>query len=761
MNMLLSVLLPMLTVSYAAKDSIEKDIDVMIASLSVEEKVGQMTQIDLNIVVKGGYSNTDGTLDTVKLREAVQKWKVGSILNVVNYAYDLPTWHGLIRQIQVMALENSTPIPVIYGIDAIHGMGYAKGATLFPHNIGIAATRNPDMAERMTEVVANETKASGILWNFDPVLDIGRNPIWPRYEETFGEDPVIIRIMAKRIVETYERNDIASTIKHFLGYSNPRSGRDRTPAWTPEIEWREYELPQYREAVRAGASSVMINSAAVNGIPTHANTYLLTDVLRNELGFEGVIVSDWEDVNRLHERQGMAPTLKEAVRMAVLAGIDISMTPHDFRFAELLKELVEEDPNVAEAVDAAVRRILRLKHRVGLFENPFPDEKWMELFGKPEYAEVSRQAALESMTLLKNRDNSLPLDASKVKVLLSGPGAESLPALHGAWSYTWQGSNASQYPDIAKTVRQQFESVLGRNHVISVSNPNFDHSDNTDVSKLIASAASATHIVLVLGENAYAESPGSIQDLALDPKQVALAKAAAATGKPVIVVLTQGRPRIITPFVDDVDAILMAYRPGTYGASAIVDVLLGNYNPAGRLPFTYPRTHGDIVPYDLKWTEYSVEQSVGSYTFTGYNPLFEFGHGLSYTTFEYTDFELVLGSMNARVTVTNTGNRAGDDVVELYSRQLFGTPVPALRRLRAFERIHLKPGERKTVVFELTEADLATAQYGATNGSYEWKTAKGQYQLLLGAYGFTPSDQTTLPNSTNRPFEKGLTIHIE
>lgn len=742
-----------------ASDDISFQVDSLMAEMSVAEKVGQMTQVNLNVILEGGYDNYDGSIDPELLSQAVNEYKVGSILNVINNAYDLETWHEIINTIQDAALENPNAIPVIYGIDAIHGTNYTLDATLFPHNIGMAATRNPDLVYETSVITAKETRASGIRWNFDPVLDIGRNPVWPRFEETYGEDPYITSKMNERAIRGYQGDElsastsVAATLKHFLGYSNPRSGRDRTPAWLPEIEYRELELPAYQKAIDAGAASVMINSGEVNGVPVHGNHYLLTEVLRNELGFEGVIVSDWEDVNRLYERHNVASSIKEAVRMAVLAGIDISMTPHDFLFADYLKELYEEDQAIATSVDESVRRILRLKFELGLFEDPYPEEEVIGEFGRAEYADTALEAARQSMTLLQNDGDLLPLEGDET-ILLAGPGADNIPTLHGSWSFSWQGTNAELYPETTLTIREALENKIGSERIISLSQPEYEAPENFDSQELLNRAEEADRIVLVLGENAYAESPGSIKDLTLDRQQIDLALAAVETGKPVIVVLAQGRPRIINEFADKVDAILMAYRPASRGAEAIADVLFGEYNPAGELPFTYPRHVHDLVLYDHRWTELSVEDDIGDFAPAGYDPQFPFGHGLSYTTFDYSDFELDRDTLtgdeaiNASVMIHNTGERSGYEVVEVYSRHMYPSVTPPLRRLRDFSRIYLEPGEEKEVRFELTADDLAYVRYGEEYDTYVRGVEEGEIRLMIGGLGFELKE----PDDPEKPF---------
>lgn len=782
---LIAVLLTMGIVSCGDKDSKDKKgqeketsdkssgkVEKLLSEMTVEEKVGQMTQVNLNMILKDGYGNKDGSIDPEKLKEAVNKYKVGSILNAINHAYDLNTWHSILTEIQDAAKENEQGIPVIYGIDAIHGTTYTLNSTLFPHNIGVAASRNTDIAHRAAEVTALETRASGIRWNFDPVFDAGRNPVWPRFPETFGEDPYIIEQMGVAMIKGYEQDDlkdinaVASCMKHFIGYSDPETGWDRTPSYIPEIVLREYYLPQFKAAIEAGSSTIMINSGEVNGIPVHANKYLLTDVLRDELGFEGLVVTDWEDVNRLHQRHNMVSSMKEAVKKSVLAGIDMSMTPNDYVFAELLAELYEEDEAVKERVNESVKRILQLKEKLGLFDNPYPEEEAIENFGKPEYADDAMEAALQTMTLLKNDNDNLPLSADK-KVLLAGPNANNVPSLHGCWSYTWQGKDAEWYPESTKNIKEAFEAKIGKQNVISASVPDYDANENYDPKIQLAKAAQADHIVLCLGENAYAESPGSIADLNLDPKQIKLAKAAIKTGKPVSLVLVEGRPRVIKDIADDIDGILMAYWPGSKGADAIAEVVFGDYNPGGKLPFTYPRDPNKLIMYDYKWTTSSVEREVGKFTDDGYNPQFPFGHGLSYTSFEYSDFTLDKDTITSgedlkiSVTVTNTGDVAGDEVIEVYTRDMYATITPSLKRLRKFKRISLESGASETVTFSLNEKDISFVNHEMGSPDYERVTEEGEFRVMIGGLGFELEDPEQWKEALSRPFKASKSFYFK
>lgn len=721
----------------AHAQSAETKAAELLKKMTLEEKVGQMTQVTHAVVATGGWGNRDGSLDPAALKKAVVDYKVGSILNTTLAALPVDTWTKIISQIQNEVQNTRLKIPIIYGLDAVHGQNYTLDATIFPQNIGMAATRNPDLAAAAARVTAAELRASGVRWNFAPVLDIGRQPLWSRFPETYGEDVFIGTTLGAAAVRAYEADGltqptaVASCLKHYLGYSNPRNGKDRTPAYIPEIELREYYLPQFREAVRAGAATVMVNSGEINGVPVHASKYLLTDVLRKELGFKGVIVTDWEDVIRLHTRHNIAATPREAVVKAVNAGIDMSMVPSDFSFYDLLLEAVRKGEVPMSRIDDAVSRILVLKYRVGLFDQAYPEPAARPLFGKPEYQALALEAAREAMTLLKNQNGVLPL-AKNTKVLVAGPSAQSISALNGCWTFTWQGRDEQWYPADSKTIFQAITDKLGKDNVITTTVKGFDHPENFDPARLTAAAAKADVIVLCIGEDAYAESPGNTRDLALPDNQVALAEAAILTGKPVILVLTEGRPRFITSIEPGAKGILLAYWSGKKTAEAIADVLFGDYNPNGKLPFTYHKSMGEIVLYDRKPTE-EIREVFNDNVGAGYDPLFPFGHGLSYTTFEYSDLKLSSNTlaadakMTVSVTVKNTGTRDGKHAVELYTRDLYASITPSMKRLRAFQKIDLKAGEQKVVTFTLDKNDLAFV-----NEALKTVTEPGEFEVMTG-----------------------------
>lgn len=723
-------------------------VNELLSKMSLEEKIGQMTQVNLNVILKDGYSSKDGAIDPALLDTAISKYKVGSILNAVPYARSVDQWFTIVKTIQDATQKTPNKIPVIYGIDAIHGVTFTQESTLFPHNIAEAATRNVDLVKAGAKVTAKETRASGIRWNFDPVLDIARQPLWSRFPETFGEDPYLIAQMGSATIKGYEEDGldkitaVASCMKHYIGYSNPNSGKDRTPAYISEIQLREYYLPQFKAAVAAGASTVMINSGEINGIPVHSSKYLLTDVLRGELGFKGVIVTDWEDIIRLHTRHKIAATPKEAVRIGIEAGIDMSMVPHDYSFFKLLLELVKEGTISEKRIDESVARILDLKFKTGLFANPYGEEEAKKNFGLPEYKALALEAAREAITLLKNDSLKgapvLPLSKDK-KVLVAGPGATSLTSLNGCWSYTWQGDDASKYPASYKTIAQAIAEKIGEKNVVTIAEPFYKNGEKYDAASLTAKARGVEYIVLCLGENAYAETPGTIFDLTLDKNQIELAKAAIATNKPVVLVLTEGRPRVVREIVPGMKGVIQAYWPGSQGGPAIADVLFGDYNPSGKLPYSYPAYTGMLMTYDYKFSEIEEELMPGSFTLTGYRPQWPFGHGLSYTTFVYSNLKLSKDTLagdetlNITVDLKNSGTKDGKIGIDLFTKDLYASITPSQKRLRRFTKIALKAGESKTVSFDLTKDDLAfivsDQKLGATPQPV---TEEGDFEVYVG-----------------------------
>jgi beta-glucosidase len=697
-------------------------IEALLRRMTLEEKVGQMTQLTIDMVTRGKDQNVE--IDSGKLEKAVVKYGVGSVLNVTNQALTLDHWHRIIRSIQEAAKRTRLKIPVIYGVDSIHGANYVQGSTLFPQELGMAATWNPLLMKRAAEIAAMETRAAGITWSFSPVLDVGRHPMWPRLWETFGEDPYLATVMGAAFVRGLEGEDVSSgkhvaaSLKHYVGYSFPLTGRDRTPAYIPEYALRENFLPPFAAAVKAGARTVMVNSGEINGVPGHINKHLLTDVLKGELGFDGFIVTDWEDIKKLVTSWHVAADEKEATRLAVMAGIDMSMVPLSYSFSDNLIELVKEKKVPLSRIDDAVRRVLRVKFESGLFENAMPDTSLRTNFARPEYPAVALQAARESITLLQNRNSILPLGKDR-KILVTGPTADSLISLNNGWTYVWQGSEPSLYPKDKPTIQAAITESLGEGKVKFVpgtrivrkagtpSNNNPTNIDEeVDIPAAVAAARTVDTVVLCLGEGSYTEHPGNIEDLTLPEIQLKLAEAIIATGKPVVIVLVEGRPRVMSRIAEKVDGIVMAFNPGNEGGRAIADVLFGDYNPDGKLPITYPRSPGYFPTYDT--------QPFGKFPAgSPFSPQFEFGHGLSYTTFQYSDLKLssdsmaMGGTIAATVKVANTGRLDGKEAVIMYVRDEVASLTPAAKRVRRFAKIDLRAGERKTLTFTLRPEDLS------------------------------------------------------
>ena len=719
-------------------------IEALLKRMTLEEKVGQMTQLAIGMIASGSDQNIK--IDPAKLDKAVVKYGVGSILNVADQALTIDRWHEIINDIQAAAKKTRLGIPVIYGIDSIHGANYVQNGTLFPQEIGMAATFNPELMKRAAEITAEETRAAGIPWSFSPVLDLGRNPLWPRFWETFGEDPYLASVMGVAFTRGLEGNDVssqtqvASSLKHYMGYSFPLTGRDRTPAWIPENYLREYFLPPFATAIKAGARTIMVNSGEINGVPGHVNRQVLTGILRDELGFNGFVVSDWEDIKKLVTTWRIAATEKEATRLAVLAGIDMSMVPNDYSFADHLIELVKEGAVPTARIDEAVRRILRVKFELGLFEKPGPDPALKANFARPESRQVSLDAARESITLLKNANNVLPL-AKNAKVLVTGPTADSLISLNNGWTYVWQGSEESLYPKDRDTVRRAIERKVGAGNVTYVpgtkitraagpsnSTPT-DQEAEVDIPAAARAAQSADVVVLALGEGSYCETPGNITDLTIGEPQLKLADAIIATGKPVVLVLVEGRPRIINRIADRIPAIVMAYNPSNEGGTAIADVLFGDVNPSGKLPFTYPRTPNGLINYDHKPFE-TENTAFGNMAF---RPQFSFGEGLSYTTFAYRDLKIDKTTISPNdeltvtVTVTNTGRLAGKESVLVYVSDLAASISPPNRRLRRFAKVNLQPNQSHTLTFKLRREDLSFI--GADNKPV---VEPGEFEVKVG-----------------------------
>lgn len=716
-----------------------KNIDAIIAKMSIEEKAGQMSQIDLGLIAEGEICKLKNpqTLDFKKLEEAITKYHIGSILNVGcgSGTISLENWHKILNTIHTRNAQLSkNKVPILYGIDAIHGANYTMGATLFPQQIAQAATWNPELVKKGYEITAYETRATGIPWNFSPVLDLGRQPLWSRFFETFGEDVYLAKTMSKVAIEGLQGGNVsnpyhlAACMKHFLGYSMPLSGKDRTPAWISDRELREYFLPTFQTAIASGAKTVMINSGEINGTPVHANYDILTKLLREELKFTGVAVTDWEDVYKLVNVHRVAKDKKEAVKIAVMAGIDMSMTPNDYDFTKYLIELVKEGSIPESRLDISVKRILQLKKELGLFEQTSFANKMYPLFGSEKFAQASYDVAAESITLLKNEKNILPL-SGKPKVLVCGAAANSLDLLNGAWSHTWLGQNEKNSTHVSqnkKTIARAINDEIGHDNYEIIKGSSV--TANPDLAKAAQQAKSADYIVVCLGEMPATEIPGNINTLALEDAQIELVEKMSATGKPVILVACFNRPKIILKIVDKVDAILYAYLPSDEGGRVISDIIFGIVNPSGKLPFTYPKYEGSIVHYDHKASE---DQDV-DFSTNAYRPQFDFGYGLSYSNFEYSN---VLVSNNTltdnneitiKVGVTNKSKVAGKEVVQLYYNDLVASITPSVKKLVRYSKINLAPQQGKEIIFKLRKED-----FSFINKNLQRVTEAGEIELII------------------------------
>lgn len=736
-----------------ATDGVERipEVEALLAQMTVEEKVGQMAQLTLDVLTVGEnefVTEEPLRLDSAMVRKALVDYGVGSILNTAsNKARTVEKWHEVISELQRVATEETRlGIPVLYGVDAIHGTTYTVGATFFPQQIGQAATWNRELVRKGGEITAYETRASGIPWNFSPVLDMGRDPRFARMWETFGEDVHLVSELGVELVKGYEGENnevsnpfhVASCLKHYLGYGTPWSGKDRTPAHMSDTELRERHLPAFEAAIEAGAHTVMVNSGLINGVPVHASYELLTDLLKEELGFQGLVVTDWADINNLHSRDRVAVNHKEAVKLAINAGIDMSMIPYSLDFCDDLVALVNEGEVAMARIDDAVRRILNTKHKLGLFERPVTHYEDYPLFGSAEFEAAAYETARESMTLLKNEDDILPLPAD-ARILVAGPNAHTMRALNGGWSYTWQGRDNEAFTGNYATILDAIRAKVGAHRVEFVEGVRYVNAasywveEEVDVAAAVRAAARADYIVLALGENSYTEKPGDLHDLTLSEQQLRLAEALAATGKPVILVLNQGRPRIIRRIEPLMKGVLQAYLPGNFGGLAVADVLFGSINPSGKLPFTYPMYTNSLVTYDHKPSEHQAKMA-GAYDYeSDFAVQYPFGFGLSYTEFTYSDLRLSSeeltadGELEVQVTLSNTGGRAGKEVVQLYTSDLFASLTPDVRRLRAFDKIALEPGEAETVRFVLRSADLSFI-----NAEGQRVTEPGDFELELG-----------------------------
>jgi len=685
------------------KTSVEERVEDLLDRMTIYEKIGQMTQLNITTINPTG-KQADVVLVEEKARELISKHHIGSFLN--GEAVPPEQWYEYTNRLTRLAMEESRlGIPIIYGIDHVHGANYLEESTVFPHNINLGATFNPEHSYNTGWVTAYETADLGHHWNFAPILDIGVNPLWPRIYETFGEDPLLAARMGEAYTKGLQENEeiapykVAATAKHYLGYSDPKSGWDRSPAYIPKQVIHEFHRPSFQAAVDAGIKTVMLNSGEINGIPVHGSYELITELLREQMGFDGVIVTDWGDIEKLVDFHFVAENFKEATYRSVMAGIDVSMTPLTLEFNEAMRALVDEGRITEERLDESVRRILRLKFELGLFENPYPSNKRLDRVGTAENKMKALKAAHESIVLLKNENEILPAENPK-RILVAGPTADNKRNLAGGWTLAWQGTKEERYPDDMLTILDALKAEY----------PNATVDKITDIpSNQQLNAADL--IVYAGGEEPYTEFVGNISDLSLPQTQLNDIYKLTASGTPVALVLVQGRPRLITSIDDKVDAILYAGLPGFQGAEAIANIISGTVNPSGKLPISYPESSGHFTPYNHKPSaNYDFDEENANQISQVSLPtsLYPFGHGLSYTTFSYSGLELSSqsldknGFLTASVTVTNSGERAGMESVLWFITDKVGAITRPVEELAHFEKVTLEPGESLTLEFVIT-----------------------------------------------------------
>ena len=753
-NVLTLALLTAATIMLAQRPAIPRDaaleakIEKQLARMTLDEKVGQMLELNLDIMgqrdANGQWQLNEQMLDTT-----IQKYKIGSILNApATRAASVEQWQKWIRLIQQKSIQY-TGIPDVYGLDHNHGVTYTQGGTLFPQPINLGASFNTELAREMAEVTAYESRAANCPWVYNPVVDLGRDPRWPRIWESFGEDAVVNSKMVVAEIKGYQgdnpnhlgRYHVGTSTKHYMAYGAPWTGKDRTPAYVSPQMLREKYFEPFRQAAMAGTLTMMVNSASINGVPVHASYELLTKWLKEDLQWDGMLVTDWADINNLFQREHVAKDKKDAIRIAINAGIDMSMDPYSVDFCILLKELVQEGKVPMSRIDDAVRRILRLKYRLGLFDEPNTGGKGYEKFGSQEFAQKSLRAAEESIVLLKNEGSILPLApaSQQKKILLTGPNANQMRCLHGGWSYTWQGSGAEDLAAKYNTIYEALCNKYGKGNIILEQGVTYNErgqyyeENEPQIERAVSAAQQADIIIACIGENSYTETPGNLNDLWLSENQRNLVKALAKTGKPVILVLNEGRPRLIADIEPLAKAVLHIFLPGNYGADALANLLSGEANFSAKMPYTYPREINSLNTYDYKVSE-EVGTMAGAYNYDAKVSLqWPFGYGLSYTTFDYANLRVDKTSFTAddvltvTVDVKNTGNRAGKEAVLLYSSDLIASIVPDNSRLRDFTKVVLAPGETKTVTFQLPAKELA---FVGADG--RWTLEEGDFTLKVG-----------------------------
>jgi beta-glucosidase len=711
---------------------IYEKVDSILSEMTLEEKVGQMLNLGLAALLKGDFYSYRDTLifDTAKVNNLLVKHFAGSVQNLGTYPLTPKEWRYYISYIQNISKEKTRlKIPVLYGIDAVHGANYTAGSVLTPHQINIAASFDTSVARVAGEITAYEMKASAIPWNYSPNLDVARNPLWGRIYETFGEDTYVVTEMGKSMIHGMMGNNpaqfdkIIASAKHYIGYGASTTGKDRSYIYLPESYIREILLPPFDAAVKEGLLSIMVSSGSLNGVPSHIDKHFLTDVLKGELGFNGILITDWGDIDNLVSNHRVAKNEREAVKLAVLAGIDICMEPYDASFSENLIDLVKTGEVPISRVNDAVRRILYVKYKAGIFADPMFEKHTYEKFSSKEFDSLSLEAARASITLLKNANGILPLAKNK-KVLVTGVSSNSINYLNNGWSRTWSGES-TQFNDLDKlTILDAIKAEIGSNNVVNSEGSGY--LDEKNIDDAVKKARQVDYIIACVGEKPSTEVPSNIEDLELPEAQLKLVEKLAATGKPVILILNEGRPRIIRKIEPHVQGIIMAYEPGNEGGIAISDIIFGNVNPSGKLPYTYPRYSGSITMYN--------HQRENDFGFMTYSPQYEFGYGLSYTTFSYGNIKMASDSIKAgnkislTVDVTNTGKLEGKEAVLLYITDEVASKAPVVKYLRRFTKIDLKPGETKQVCFDLNEADLSFVD-SATN---KWIYEPGYFTISIG-----------------------------
>ena len=723
---------------------IEAQVEQTLKKLTLEEKIGQMMELVTDLF---GANDKNGVfyIDEHKTDSILSRYKIGSILNAPNTcAPTAKQWEKYIAQIQKISMKR-IGIPCVFGLDQNHGSTYTQGGTLFPQNINVAASFNREIARRSAEATAYETRAVSVPWTYSPTVDLGRDARWPRIWENFGEDCYLSSEMGKAMVYGFQGEDpnnidqyhIATSMKHFMGYGVPWTGKDRTPAYISPADLREKHFAPFLAGLQAGALTVMVNSASVNGMPMHANKDILTGWLKEETGWDGVLITDWADINNLYTREMVAKDKKDALRIAINAGIDMIMEPYSCDACGYLVELVKEGKIPMSRIDDACRRVLRMKYRLDLFKNPTQKLKNYPKFGGEEFAKLALEGATESMVLLKNEGNILPLQHGK-KILLTGPNANQMRCLDGGWSYTWQGHRADEFAGKYNTIYEAFCNEYGKENVILNQGVTYNEKgkyweeNEPQIQGAVAAAKDADVIVACIGENSYTETPGNLTDLWLSENQRNLVKALAQTGKPVILVLNEGRPRLIADIEPLAQGIINILIPGNMGGDALANLVSGKSNFSGKMPYTYPKEINSLANYDFKKSE-EVGTMEGAYDYNAkITQQWGFGYGLSYTTYKYSNLKVSQSDfrhgdiIKVSVDVKNTGKVAGKESVLLFSSDLIASMVPDGRRLRAFDKVELQPGETKTMTFELKADDLAFVSW---NG--KWRLEEGDFKLMI------------------------------